>query len=69
VTVCRSGRQLKTERSNSSHSSVENAAFARNKFNLEIVSVDDAELENLLLEAVTCGNYCTCQLTVVTTFK
>jgi len=54
--VCRCASQLEIDRSSSSQSSVEDARDARTKFSLQIVSVDDAEFENLLRDAVSNGN-------------
>jgi len=45
-----------TDRSSSSQSVVEGATDATNQLSLQTVSVDDAELENLLCEAVANGN-------------
>ena len=46
-----------TDRSSSSQSVVEGATDATNQLSLQTVSVDDAELENLLCEAVANGNW------------
>jgi len=53
--VCRSDQQLETERSSSADSSVRDVTDERNKSCLQIVSVDDAEFEKLLCEAVANG--------------
>jgi len=54
--VCRCTSQLETEGSSSSPSSIDDAKDAATKFNLQIVSVDDAEFDNLLLDALALGN-------------
>ena len=59
-TVCRSDSQLDTERSCSAQSAVDDAADAGIKFNLQILSVDDADFDNLLHDAVANGNWTMC---------
>jgi len=54
--VCRSDSQLEIA-TGSSHSSVDDASdTGRRKFNVQIVSANDAQSESLLSEAVVHGN-------------
>lgn len=54
--VCRTESQQEIA-TGSSHSSVDDASdTGRRKFNVQIVSANDAQFENLLSEAVVYGN-------------